>query len=129
MATTPAHTTWYAERKVCKAIGVEVKLVQLYEPAPITPHEEYVIYYDKCIPLGHFLESGAVKPDIVIWDAKSKTTQIVEVTVPNDFGLNRAKGEKNNEYQNFKNDLKNTWGLKNIELISVVVVEQFAAAP
>ena len=51
------------------------------------------------------------------------------MTVPNDFGLNRAEGEKNNEYQNFKNDLKNTWGLKNIELISVVVVEQFAAAP
>ena len=37
------------------------------------------------------MESGAVKPDIVIWDMKSKTAQIVEVTVPNDFGLNRAE--------------------------------------
>ena len=100
---------------------MEVKPVQLHEPAPITPHEEYIIYYDKCIPLGRFVESGAVKPDIVIWDTKSKTAQIVEVTVPNDFGLNRAEREKNNKYQDLKNDLRNTWGLKNIELIPVVV--------
>ena len=111
----------YIHWKVCKAIGVEVKPVQLHEPAPITPHEEYIIYYDKCIPLGRFVESGAVKPDIVIWDTKSKTAQIVEVTVPNDFGLNRAEREKNNKYQDLKNDLRNTWGLKNIELIPVVV--------
>ena len=41
---------------MCKVIGVEVKPVKLHEPAPITPHEEYKIYYDKCIPLGRFLE-------------------------------------------------------------------------
>ena len=29
--------------------------------------------------------------------------------------------EKNNKYQDLKNDLRNTWGLKNIELIPVVV--------
>ena len=67
------------------------------------------------------MESGAVRPDIVIWDKKSKTAQIVEVTVPNDFGLNRAEREKNNKYQELKNDLRTTWGLKDIELIPVVI--------
>ena len=67
------------------------------------------------------MEGGAIKPDIVVWDRKAKTAQIIEVTVPNDYGLNRAEREKNNKYQDLKNDLRTTWGLTNIELIPVVV--------
>ena len=45
------------------------------------------------------------------------TAQIVEVTVVNDFGLNRAEREKDDKYQDLKNDLSNTRDLKNIESI------------
>ena len=56
-----------------------------------------------------------------MWDRKSKSAQIIEVSVPNDYGLNRAEREKNNKYQDLKNDLRTTWGLKEIELIPVIV--------
>ena len=111
----------YIHWKVCNAIGIYTKPVQLHEPAPTTAYEDYVIFYDRPLSLGRYVESGAVRPDIVIWDKKSKTAQIVEVTVPNDFGLNRAEREKNNKYQDLKNDLRTTWGLKDIELIPVVI--------
>ena len=57
----------------------------------------------------------------MVWDRKAKTAQIIEVTVLNDYGLNRAEREKNNKYQDLKNDLRRTWGLSEIELIPVVV--------
>ena len=39
----------------------------------------------------------------------------------NDYGLNRAEREKVTKYQHLKNDLRDTWSLKNIEVIPVVV--------
>ena len=65
-------------------------------------HEEFVIYYDKPIPAGHYCEGGAIKPDMVVWDRKTKSTQIIEVTVPNNYGVNRAEREKSNKYQDLK---------------------------
>ena len=111
----------YLHWKVCKEIGIETKPIQEHEPAPTTSHEDFIIFYDKPIPVGRYCEGGAIKPDMVVWDRKTKSAQIIEVTVPNDYGLNRAEREKNNKYQDLKNDLRTTWGLTNIELIPVVV--------
>ena len=100
---------------------METKPVWEHEPARSTAHKDFNIYYDKPIPCGRYVEGGAIKPDIVLWDRQSKTAQIIEVSVPNDYGLNRAEREKNNKYQDLKNDLRTTWGLKEIELIPVIV--------
>ena len=56
-----------------------------------------------------------------MWNRKEKSAQIIEVTVPSDFGLNRAEREKNNKYQDLKNDMRRTYGLSEIELIPVVI--------
>ena len=80
-----------------------------------TSHEDFVIFYDKPIPIHRFNEGGAIKPHIVVWNRKAKTE------VPNDYGLNRAEREKNDKCQDFKNDLRRTWGLSEIKLIPVVV--------
>ena len=57
----------------------------------------------------------------MIWNKEEKTAKIIEVTVPNDFDLNRAERHKITKYQDLKNDLKSTWALKEIEIIPVVV--------
>lgn len=44
------------------------------------------------------------------------------MTLPSDFALNRAERHKINKYQDLKNYLKNTWALKEIAIILVVVV-------
>ena len=111
----------YIHWKMCNSIGMHTKPVWEHEPARTTAHENFVIFYDKPIPLGRYVEGGAIKPDIVLWDREKKSAQIVEVSVPNDYGLNRAEREKNNKYQDLKNDLRTTWGLNSIELIPVIV--------
>lgn len=44
------------------------------------------------------------------------------MTLPSDFALNRAERHKINKYQDLKNYLKNTWALKEIAIILVMVV-------
>ena len=62
-------------------------------------------------------EGGVIKPDIVVWHRTEKWAQIIDISVPSDFGLNRAEREKMNKYQ----DLKDTWNLESVKIIPVIV--------
>ena len=68
---------------------------------------------------GRYCEGGAIRPDLVVWDREKKTAKIIEVTVPNDFGLNRAERQK--LLKNLKNALRETWDLDDACIIPVVV--------
>ena len=111
----------YLHWSICNEYGIETKPVWEHNPEPVTATESVSIFYDKPIVLGRYVEGGAIKPDIVVWDKTKKSAKIIEVTVPNDFGLNRAEREKYNKYQDLKNDLRTTWELAEIEIIPVVV--------
>ena len=47
--------------------------------------------------------------------------QKVNVTVPNDYGLNRGEREKREKYEDLKNHLRNAWSLKESFITPVVV--------
>ena len=87
----------------------------------MTANEDVTIFYDKIIPTGRFIESGTVKPDLVVWNKKEKTALIIDVSVPNDFGINRAEREKVTKYQDLENAIKEVWDLKAIEVIPVII--------
>ena len=112
----------YLHWKTCREMNIKVKEnIWEHEPDAVMANNRVTIFYDKVIPAGRYIESKAVKPDIVVWDKQEKTAQLIEVTVPNDYGLNRAEREKITKYQELKNDLRTTWSLKEIEIIPVVV--------
>ena len=93
----------------------------LYEPAPITPLY-VVIFYDKPLQRRKYTIKGEViKPDIVWWHRTEKLDKIIEISVPNDFGLNRAEKEKMNKYKALKHNLKDVFNLKMVENIPVIV--------
>ena len=92
-----------------------------HEPEPMAANRNVTVFYDKIIPTGRYIEGSAIKPDIVIWNKQEKTAKIVEVTVPNDYGLNRAERVKIAKYQDLQSDLRTTWSLKEIDIIPVVV--------
>ena len=111
----------YLHWTICKEYQIETQAVWLHEPQLTTATEEVSIFYDKPIVLGRYVEGGAIKPDIVVWDKKKKEAWVIEVSVPNDYGLNRVEREKMNKYQDLKNDLKQTWELEKVEIIPVIV--------
>ena len=111
----------YLHWKICGEYGIQTKQVWEHEPAPITATEQVSIFYDKPIVLGRYVEGGAIKPDIVVWDKVKKVAKVIEVTCPSDYGLNTAERKKISKYQDLKNDLRTTWELDDIEILPVVV--------
>ena len=111
----------YLHWTICKEYGIKTKPVWEHKNQPITAIDNVNIFYDKPIVLGRYIEEGAIKPDIVVWDKAKKSAKVIEVTVRNDYGLNRAEQEKLMKYQDLKNDLRTTWELEDICIIPVVV--------
>ena len=112
----------YLHWKLCKEMKIKVNdNIWEHEPEPTMANDKATIFYDKIIPAGRYIEGSAIKPDIVLWNKQEKTAQIIEVTVPNDYGLNRAERRKIEKYQDLKNHLKTIWSLKKIDIIPVVV--------
>lgn len=106
---------------MCQGYGIETKPVWVHKPEPVTANNTVTIFYDKPMVPGRYVERVAIKPDLVVWDRARKTARIIEVTVPNDFGLNRAEGQKLLKYQDLKNNLRTSWELQDIVIIPVVV--------
>ena len=111
----------YLHWSICKEYNIETKPVWLHEPAMTTAQDDIVIFYDKPLHCGRYIDGGAIKPDIVVWHRTEKWAKIIEVSVPNDFGLNRVEREKQNKYQDLKHDLRDTWDLEEIEIIPVII--------
>ena len=111
----------YLHWRICSAYGIPTKQVWEHEPQQVTATDQVYITYDKPIVLGRYVDGGAIKPDIIVWDKEKKTAKVIEVTVPNDYGLNAAERKKVTKYQDLKNDLRNTWELDEIEILPVVI--------
>ena len=106
----------YIHWSICQDKHIPTQEVWLHEPQPVTATEDVTIYYDKIIPTGRFIQNSAIKPDIVVWDRK-----IIDISVPNDFGINRAERDKVTKYQDLKNALRDEWDLQEISVIPVIV--------
>ena len=111
----------YLHWSICREYKIETQSVWKHEPAPTTSHEDIVIFYDKPLHCGRYINGGAIKPDIVVWNRSEIWAKMIEVSVLNDFGLNRVEREKVNKYQDLKHDLRGTWDLEQIEIIPIIV--------
>ena len=111
----------YIHWTICQAHNIKTEEVWKHQPEPVTANEEITIFYDKPIPTGRFIENKAIKPDIVIRNIKNKSALIIDISVPNDFGINRAEREKITKYQDLKHALKDEWELEEIEVIPIII--------
>ena len=124
MDTTQPATTMCADTSTRPSATTTKSTPNLFgymSPNLPTATEDISIFYDKAMLPGIYIEGRAIKPDSVIWDKKIKEANIIEVSVPNDFGLNRAERHKVNKYQDPKNDFRQTLELENIDIIPVIV--------
>ena len=80
-----------------------------------------MLTHDKMIPSSVNIENKALHPDIVLKHKKEKSALLIEVSVPNDFGLNETEIRKMTKYQDLKNEGKTMWKLKKAEIIPMRV--------
>ena len=57
----------------------------------------------------------------MLWNKAERVATLVEVSVPNDGGLNRAEREKKTKYQALMYDMKRNWNLKEVAIIPVII--------
>ena len=113
----------YLHWTICKEYNIEVSdKVWYHQPTPLTGNDEVSIYYDKILPTSSYIEESAVKPDIVVWNRKEKRATIVEVSVPNDLGLNLSERKKRKKYIPLAEDLKRSWKLNTTPDIVPVII-------
>ena len=112
----------YLHWTICKELSIQCSDKSWeHIPERTTGNQRYTIHYDYVIPTATYLENAAVKPDIVIWDKVEKLATLIEVSVPNDSGLNRAEREKRTKYQGLMYDMKRNWHLQDISIIPVII--------
>ena len=112
----------YLHWTICKNLDIQCSSKSWeHQPERTVGNEAYTIYYDHIIPTATYLENAAVKPDIVVWNKKERVATLVEVSVPNDSGLNRAEREKVTKYQGLMYDMKRNWNLREISIIPVII--------
>ena len=80
-----------------------------------------MLTHDKMIPSSLGIANKASCPDIVLKHKKEKLALLIEVSVPNDFGLNDTEIRKMTKYQDLKNEVKRTWKLKKAKIVPVIV--------
>ena len=73
------------------------------------------------VPASRHITLSAVRPDIVVMDKRTKRGYIIDVCVPNDYGMARQEREKVVKYQDLKNDIADTYRLQPVDVIPVVI--------
>ena len=108
--------------RLCQEYGFDVHDVSWkHEPLPIIENRRAKITYDFTIPTTRHITNGAVRPDIVLMDKDTGKGYIIDVCVPNDYGMGRQEREKVVKYQELKNDIADTYHLQPVDVIPVVI--------
>jgi hypothetical protein len=122
----------YTDRHNCVCRVIHWKLSKHYgfkvesnswkhEPPPFLENESVKITYDRSIPVARHITNSALRPDIVVIDKRANKAWIIDVSVPNDYGIGRQEREKVVKYQDLKNDMKDTYRLNDVEVVPVIL--------
>ena len=77
---------------------------------------EVPLTYDLMIPSSVNIENEALQPDIILGYKKREEC----IADTSDFGLNDAEIKKMTKHQDLKNELRRSWKLKNVKVVSVI---------
>ena len=65
-----------------------------HELRAIIENKDVMLMYDLMIPSSVNIENKALRPDIALRNKKAKTSLLIEISIPSDFGLNNAEIKK-----------------------------------
>ena len=108
--------------RLCQKYGFEAhERSWKHTPQPFLENEQVKITYDAPIPAARHITESAVRPDIVVLDKHTRKGYIIDVCVPNDYGVGRQEREKVTKYQDLKNDIKDTYRYEPVDIIPIVI--------
>ena len=108
--------------RLCQKYGFDAHDVSWKQkPQPFLENQNAKITYDSIIPAARHITNSALRPDIVVMDKHTGKGYIIDVCVPNDYGMGRQEREKVVKYQDLKNDMQDTYHLSPVDIIPIVI--------
>ena len=108
--------------RLCQKYGFDAHDVSWkHKPQPFLENQNAKITYDSIIPAARHITNSALRPDIVVMDKHTGKGYIIDVCVPNDYGIGRQEREKVVKYQDLKNDMQDTYHLRPVDTIPIVI--------
>ena len=90
-----------------------------HHPDGVVENKRCKILWDMNIQCDHVIE--AIRPDIVVVDRESNKVIIVDIASPWDHRVYEKEGEKTEKYQDLKRKIGKLWGIRQQEVVPVVV--------
>ena len=90
-----------------------------HQPDGVVENERCKILWDMNIQCDHVIK--ARRPDIVVVDRESNKVIIVDIASPWDHRVHEKEAEKIEKYQDLKREIGKLWGIRQQEVVPVVV--------
>jgi len=91
----------------------------LKRPVNILLHDEYEIWWDQKVSTPNRIPHN--KPDIIIWNNKLKYCQIIDISVPLDFNIEKKNVEKRDNYMALVSELQRVYRDYKYDIVATVI--------
>ena len=90
-----------------------------YTPANVLENENFKLYWNRSILTDKTIPFN--RTDITFMNKKTKSTFLIDITVPNTHNLAKTKADKQNKYQELANEICAMWKQKAAQVIPIVI--------
>lgn len=90
-----------------------------YEPSSVYSTDTHKIYWNRTIITDRTINHN--RPDITFIDNETKTTIMIEITVPLRENIERKRREKIEKYQPLANEIRDMWDMEKVVIIPIII--------
>lgn len=90
-----------------------------YKAADFLENDRVKVYWDMGVITDKEIRHN--KPDILIRNKKDNTAFIIDISIPLDENIRKARVEKISKYTDLANELKDIYQLKNVHIVPIII--------
>jgi len=108
-------------QEICKKENLlnEIKPYYCYLPEAVRENETVKIYWDTDIITDRMVEHN--RPDILILNKQKKEAHIIDISIPLDENIRRARVEKLTKYTKLGQEIKAIYQLKDVRITAIIL--------
>ena len=110
----------YIQWLLAEKYGFE-RATDWYEQGPegVMESQDFKVLWDFMIQCDRLIQ--ARRPDIFVVDKKKKEVKLIDIAIPGDSRLKDKEQEKNEKYEQLKEEIARLWNMKKVTGIPVVI--------
>ena len=91
----------------------------MYSPNNIFSNTEYLLYWNRTILTDRTISHN--RPDIVLTKNTSKTTYLIDISIPLAENIDKKHNEKIQKYLQLSNKIKEIWSQNTVQIVPIII--------